>query len=67
MATRPGFALVAFRGSRMRLYSAEGPASRLQLRMAMMCGYALAGSNQHATYREIHHDLSARLAVSASL
>jgi hypothetical protein len=68
IATRPGRCPhVTCPGSRMRLLSAEAqrlapPGSPYGDDVLVRLGWQR--QHQHATYREIHHDLSARLAIS---
>ena len=68
IATRPGRCPhVTCPGSRMRLLSAEAqrlapPGSTYGYDVLVRLGWQR--QHQHATYREIHHDLSARLAIS---
>jgi Transposase, Mutator family len=68
IATRPGRCPhVTCPGSRMRLLSAEAqrlalPGSTYGYDVLVRLGWLR--QHQHATYREIHHDLSARLAIS---
>jgi len=68
IATRPGRCPhVTCPGSRMRLLSAEAqrlapPGSTYGYDVLVRLGWLR--QYQHATYREIHHDLSARLAIS---
>ena len=68
IATRPGRCPhVTCPGSRMHLLSAEAqrlapPGSTYGYDVLVRLGWLR--QHQHATYREIHHDLSARLAIS---
>ena len=68
IATRPGHCPQATcPGSRMRLLSAEAqrlapPGSTYGYDVLVRLGWLR--QHQHATYREIYHDLSVRLAIS---